>query len=194
MKGDKKKVTAKKRESVESLRSFALSRQDYKTKFEEMKEWFDKNIAEDSRIQVVQKLRDILMVDLEHLDSMNIGRLIHLETEVVQYVLTLGELTADTTARMNFAYVYRKYQSAEKWSGIRDEVFKRGEKITNGELDQITEMSVFEERCVNVFLQKRVDTYKHILSTANQFIRTVQNRIAEQRRQLALKESPEVYG
>jgi len=192
MGGDEKKPQ-KKRKSVESLHALSHSRQDFKNKYEEMRLWFQTNMVEDHRMDVVKSIRDIVMLDLERLASMNIGNLVNLETQLVQYVLTLGELCADTTGKLNFSYVYRKYQYSGNWTGTRDEVLKSGKKLTNGELDQITEMSVFEERCLGVFLQERVDSYKHVLQTANQYIRTLQNRIAENRRQLSLRESP-TYG
>jgi len=148
-----------------------------KEKLENMRLWFQWGFPQDDRAEVIAKIEKIISVTDEVLDTLPVGRLINAETQLVQYRTTLGSLLADTVADMNFAYVYRKFQYSNVWTKNRDAMLASGGKTTNGEMDNLAQQAIYEERCIEIFMQQRADLYKNIDSAARSYLNNLAHRI-----------------
>lgn len=156
------------------------SESEMQEKWEVMKLWFDANFALDNRADVVVEIEKIINYPEDKLARFNLGQLIYTETKLVQYLYPLRGLVADLTARYNFSYMYRKYQTANVWTKHKDSIIEDGVRITNGEVDQLAEISIWKDRCIEVFMQRRADEYNGIIDVARSYLTALRDRIRHQ--------------
>lgn len=175
---EKKKSSKKEKRVAKPLRPLLNDDpNEMKERMETMKLWFECNFPLDDRAEVIAEIQKIIAVSTETLDTLPVGRLINAETKLIQYRTTLGSLIADTLAGMNFAYVYRKFQYSNVWTKHRDAMLAEGGKTTNGEMDNLAQVAIYEERCIEILTQQRADLYKNIDSAARSYLNNITHRI-----------------
>lgn len=172
------KKSAKKKAVAKPLRPLLNDEpSQMKDKMETMKLWYECNFPLDDRAEVIKRIEEIIAVSTDTLDNLPVGRLINAETKLIQYRTTLGSLLADTVADMNFAYVYRKFQYSNVWTKHRDAIIVDGGKTTNGEMDNLAALAIWEERCIEILTQERADLFKNIDSAARSYLNNLAHRI-----------------
>jgi len=152
---------------------------DQADKMADMKLWFETNFVLDQRAECLPEVRKILDMDSEMFLKLNITQLNRLQWKLSQYKMTLGEMTSVLIKDTNFSYIYRKFQYSKSWSSTKNDVTTDSGKMTNKEVDERTEAAMWENRCVETFMQQRADLFKAILAALESFIITVRSRVRE---------------
>lgn len=171
-----------------------LSMEDLKARMETMKLWFETNFILDKRADCLGDVQAILNMSDRLFMSLNVTELNRMMWKLSQYRTTLGELTSEIIRTYNFASIYRKFQTAATWNKMKAELEAQAKKITNKELDEKTEQLMWQQRCVEVFMQERADTYKNVLDAIDTCIFNARSRIKELENQRFEKTTDNYYG
>jgi hypothetical protein len=144
----------------------------------------------DEREAVVGKIKDVIVRVTENWKSLGIEDLLNAEITLARYSETLGELTADLVAEMNYQYAYRKFQYATHWSETKErlarEFGEKGSKPTQGDIDADVEQQIWERRAQEILAQNKADKYKALIDAVGNVLLAITHKLRELERQTKL--------
>jgi hypothetical protein len=131
-------------------------------------------------MSVEQDTRDLIALLQDggkfEIKKLTIDELTRLQSKLALYRASLSEIVADAVFDANMAYIYRRFQRAEKFSALKAHVTVDEKKMTDGAADNKTEEMIYEFRKDEMEKRRQADRVEGLLDSVDKLMFVLHDR------------------
>jgi len=160
-----------------------------KDQLEEEYSLFKKENVTPTEVELVKEIRKIFTDSHGDFNAKTIEDLILIRENLSRNTESLGEIIATHEMHCDYSYIWRKGKYAEDWLPMKSKLAEDLGKATTQDIDSKLTSALLQTQLYSMFHRRRADYLLRKVEASDRYIRTIDHRIAELRRQFLNNEN-----